>query len=1153
MAFDRIQADDTTRPGNTNRLFHIVDPNLRDVVGHYFEYDRTVAEGAAAIGYTPVIMANHAVEAAIARQVGAHAVFRRDIWGLASQGGGLVGRAIGRLRDNARFLLDLRRALRRFGLTPGSVVFAHTFIDRQILGLALLPFIARRARHVRFVYLLRYQPDFYVGPISRIAFRLIEWSARFRHVHLTTDSARLGEQLGRLTDRPVHVLPIPHVPPDIPDSRDDNDPATTCFVSLGNARDEKGILEILDAIRILHQRGEAEGLRFVLQCNDAAPDIQAAIDAFRAEAIPGCELLPDKLESDTYYAILRAADVVLLPYWRSIYFARTSGVFMESLSAGKPVIATADTWMSDQLEQVGGGLVVADRSAEALADAILRSASRRDALSAKARGDRDQWRALHNPRALVAAIDALDDAPRPPAVPPANVLILYPHDDIFGRQSGSSRRVNLLADFLVANGMRVRLLHDHGSARIVLNGVTLESLEPQRRRLVRRLWVALTVFVLSLGRGMRHRWMFWQYTRTASDVDLERWLRQHVRWADVVILEYPFWAATIARICGQERRPLVITAHDVLSDQLRGLAPLHALGWAKERRAWRLADRLIAVSKDDQDRMRGLGLEAALAPNPTDGRLFEVDRLVDARRILADLFDVSLPADRFCLFVGSRFDPNVRAVEAIRQIASHLPDLGFVIAGACAEPERSGNVLALGRVADTVLLLLHAACDIVLVPIPYGTGASLKTVEGLAAGRVVLGTSAAFRGLDVVSDGHAVIEDSIDAYPERIRAVLADHDRARAMGQAAREFARSYDSRVAYLPYLPVLGVPTTRPTELPRSSGMIDPVLIELAQLALRADRRDIAEALIREVRVTSPTAPSVMGLLAAELDDSQAGAGGHQHVDSSDVATRPEWAWTRELEDTWTRFANHDYATVIDRAVAALQSNDRRADAHFLLAQSLHNGGIDPVRALFHYDMALRMGYSRFWGRLGRGRLRREQGRYAEALHDLAWAGLLAPVHGSMIGVAKETALAFVGLLGVRRRAPRSSTIPAERRRMLWQAYHDGAFAQVTTLLDSAPETDSDAELQFILALSLHDSGLDAARADRCYQRAQALGWDASWVGLCRGRLHREAGRSWQAVKLLVPALLRRPNRRSALSCARQIALAVRHWNQVERRPAG
>ncbi len=1123
-------------------LFHIVDPNLRNVVGHYFEYDRAVAEGARDLGYRVVIHAHRDVEPGIAARVGAQPVFSRDIWGLAGRGGGRITRMVFKLRDNARFLHELIRGLWRAGLPRGSVVFAHTFVDRQLAALALLGLLLCCVRGTRLVLLLRYQPEFYADPLCALSFRLIEALARRNRIHLTTDSARLAEQLGRLTTRPVHVLPIPHVPPDIASSG----PAATgetCFVSLGNARDEKGMFEILDAIRLLHERGQLGGLRFVLQCNDAAPDVQAAIDAFAGLGIPNCVLLHDKLESDSYYGLLRDADIVLLPYWRSIYFGRTSGVFMEALSAGKPVIATTDTWMSDQLADHGAGLLTRDRSPEVLAALMLRAAAQRDALGSAARANRSAWLETHNPRALAEAIDALDDARRQAATPPRRALILYPHDDVLSRQGGASRRVNLLADFLIAAGLEVRILQGGVAPRTVEpNGLVVESLGREQRMPVRRAWVGLRVWLLGLGRGMRHRWMFWQYSRIGADARHLRHVRQQIRWADVVTLEYPFWAAAVQPIARAEGRRVVLTPYDVLSDQLTGVPALRAWGWWRERRAWAAADHLVAVSIDDAQRMMALGLKPALAPNPTDGRLFEVARLGDGRAILRDVYRIDLADRRVCLFIGSFFEPNIRAVAAIRDMAAATPEIAYVIAGGCAEAEDAGNFRALGRVDDAVLLLLYAACDIVLVPIPFGTGSSLKTVEGMAAGRVLIGTDAAFRGLDVADGREVVIANDPAAYPDLIRALLADPARCQALAEGARRFARAYDSRVAYLPYLSILGVPQPTDPGFASAVGMIDASLLQIGQAALRVGRAEVAAAMAREVLRTSPGDTDAEAMLLLSQ------GGGRAAERETDGA----WAWAREQADTWARFARQDYETVIRRAERALRENDRLADAHFLLAQSLHNLGTDPDGALRHYTRALGEGYPAYWVRLGRARLLREEGQYQAALRDVALAWPLMPVSGAPVAVIGETVRAIRGAVLGGRRPARMPEVTADIRQAIWADHARGDFAVAVTSLRGLASIDGDAELQFLLALCLHDGRIDLDAAERAYQRAEALGWDPTWIGLCRGRLLREAGQSSAALSLLVPAMLRRPHRRAALSCARQIMLTLTHWNQVGR-PVG
>ena len=1126
------------------RPFYIVDPNLRNVGGHYFEYDRAVAEGATANGYETVILAHRDVEPTIAAKVGAHPVFTRDIWGLAGPGSRLAI-AIGKLRDNFRFLVDLLGSIRRFGAPPGTVIFVHTFIDRQLLAIAVLPVLLWFKRDVRYVYLLRYQPDFYQDPFSAFAFRLIECLSRHRPIHLTTDSARLAEQLGRLSANPFHVLPIPHVPPEQPDTASAERDDRTTFVSLGNARDEKGIFEILAAIQLLHQRGQLGRMRFVLQCNDAAPDVRLAIDAFAAENIPNCELLFDKLESETYYKILWESDCVLLPYWRSIYFGRTSGVFMEALSAGKPVIATTDTWMSDQLAEHGAGLLCEDRSTEMLAALMLRAVANRDALSRTALANRKHWLETHNPGALARTIGELRAAPPAPASPPRRILILYPHDDFISRQGGASRRANLVAEFLVARHLDVRVLQGGTAPRTIAHGLTIESLGPEGSAPFHRSATGLLVWAASFGQGMKHRWMFWQYARVGVDKRFQRLLRQQIRWADIVVLKYPLWADAVIPIAHQEGRRVVLSAHDVLADQLNDLPVLRAVGWHKELRAWKAADALVSVSATDQAVMAGHGLSSVLTPNPTDGRLFEIERLGNARVLLRDLFGIQLPTRRVCLFVGSLFEPNVRAVASIKEIARAITaldggeDVCFVIVGGCAPAERDGNFLALGRISDAALLLLYAACDLVLIPIPYGTGASLKTVEGMAAAKIVLGTAAAFRGLDIRAGREVLIEDTIAAYPERILAALHDADAGQKIAGAARDFARAYDSRVAFLNYLDVLGVPNNVGDHPVAAFGAIDPSLVEIARMALEKGHIKTALALATEALRTSPGDADAEAVLM--LAEGRASAPVAEPEPMPENVPVPESrggvdlvAEQRKMIDgLWALFHTGDYETLIPHIRGLLTQHANVADLHFLLAQSLHNSFQEPDRAEFHYTRAKVLGFDRYWVWRGRGRLRREQGRYALALRDFTLALIKQPFFPATSQNPQ----------------PRLESDPvAEQRKMvdgLWDLFHTGDYETLIPHIRALLVRHGDvADLHFILAQALHNSCQEPDSAEFHYTRAGVLGFDRYWVWCGRGRLRREQGHAALALRDFTLALMKRPFGPSTSAIVRQGASALRRW---------
>src|SRR5262249_17354841 len=132
-------------------------------------------------------------------------------------------------------------------LQAGDVIFIPTITKGQLLGSARL--VADLAGHgIRFIILLRYQRAFYEGSVAERAFRLLERCAPRGSVELCTDSHRLAVDLGSLTRLEIRVFPIPHT-----DRRGSDDGSQlktdrpVHFVSLGNARGEKGLAEILGA------------------------------------------------------------------------------------------------------------------------------------------------------------------------------------------------------------------------------------------------------------------------------------------------------------------------------------------------------------------------------------------------------------------------------------------------------------------------------------------------------------------------------------------------------------------------------------------------------------------------------------------------------------------------------------------------------------------------------------------------------------------------------------------------------------------------------------------------------------------------------------------------------------------------------------------
>ena len=76
------------------------------------------------------------------------------------------------------------------------------------------------------------------------------------------------------------------------------------------------------------------------------------------------------LSPSDYAEMIRDADVALLPYRKAAFQARTSGVLLDLLATGVPVVATANSWSGCLLSTHGIGRTFPDRDAAAMCAAI---------------------------------------------------------------------------------------------------------------------------------------------------------------------------------------------------------------------------------------------------------------------------------------------------------------------------------------------------------------------------------------------------------------------------------------------------------------------------------------------------------------------------------------------------------------------------------------------------------------------------------------------------------------------------------------------------------------------------------------------------------------------------------------------------------------
>lgn len=167
---------------------------------------------------------------------------------------------------------------------------------------------------------------------------------------------------------------------------------------LGPARLEKGTDILQKAILYLIKEQPELNVKFIIQWNQEVFNS----DGSKLEREPELErskkvfFLTSDLSSEEYDDYIDRTDCMVLPYLRQSYYARISGVAVEAVTAGIPIIFTKDTWMEDAVSQYGAGLSIENENALDLAEKIYLMASRISEYKAEAMAKAKLARTYHS-------------------------------------------------------------------------------------------------------------------------------------------------------------------------------------------------------------------------------------------------------------------------------------------------------------------------------------------------------------------------------------------------------------------------------------------------------------------------------------------------------------------------------------------------------------------------------------------------------------------------------------------------------------------------------------------------------------------------------------------------------------------------------------
>ncbi len=250
--------------------------------------------------------------------------------------------------------------------------------QNQIFGLVRTLRAKPDNEHLRVICQLMFAPNWTpwgrTGKLGRRLYRKAFALARpmiGKTLFFTTENEAIA---GLYRDRygiETSILPVPF---------GDTEPAAACsgrptFGFFGYSKCDKGFHLLPHAIEICRTHGLDANFTIQLQHSGWEPATVAAERALRQ--IPGVRLVEGMLSHEDYAVETGKIDAMLLPYDPVLFGLRGSGIFTQSVAAGRPVIASAGTFAGASVASgKAEGEVFSPQDLAALAAAIIRLCSR---------------------------------------------------------------------------------------------------------------------------------------------------------------------------------------------------------------------------------------------------------------------------------------------------------------------------------------------------------------------------------------------------------------------------------------------------------------------------------------------------------------------------------------------------------------------------------------------------------------------------------------------------------------------------------------------------------------------------------------------------------------------------------------------------------
>lgn len=358
----------------------VCEEALVDEQGHFQSWIRAIRQIHLDAGAKVYIAGNRAVTPDVRDDLQVLPVYSENSWDQSVSGKWPAWRRhLWALIHNLRVFSETNKALKKTG--PVDVVLFTAARIHHVIGLRILCFLCLGVQFKRIVFFLltsqaEYSSDFsaYRFPLQSRLLALVLRSfrrlSRSGLVILAGDSHITCSEYEKLAGIRMAVFPSPGA--SLSYERNLRPNEYPVFSILGVSTWDKGVDIFQEAVLLFLSRNPRSPASFVLQWSIPCigPDGHVIAVSERLRLDPRVTFIERRLSNHEYAEYFSMSDFIVLPYRKSTYFNRISGVAVEAALSGKPMVVTSNTWLSWAVQQFGAGFAVPEADVDAWSLAI---------------------------------------------------------------------------------------------------------------------------------------------------------------------------------------------------------------------------------------------------------------------------------------------------------------------------------------------------------------------------------------------------------------------------------------------------------------------------------------------------------------------------------------------------------------------------------------------------------------------------------------------------------------------------------------------------------------------------------------------------------------------------------------------------------------